>query len=548
MTSADPQSRFQARPMHTEWLALLASLFFTLTCNGAFWSALTAHKPLFSADTVVLVFFTGLLMTGLQWLLLLLLINRWTVKPLLLVLLGLSAPAIYFMSKYGLYLDKSMVRNIFETDVREASELFDWAMLPYWLGYALVPGFLLWRIPIARSTFRRALGRRVMSLLSAFAMVAIGLWPVMDQLVPTFREHKELRYLVTPSNFIVSSVRLMASPSASLAGEPRTREVIAADAHRPVPTERRAQAIVLVVGETVRAANWGLNGYARQTTPELAAQELFNFPDVISCGTDTATSLPCMFSLYGRAHYDEDRIRRSESLLHVLHRVGIDVLWRDNQSGCKGVCDGLPTENLSTATETDLCDGNRCFDGILLQGLKERIAAAPGDILIVLHMLGNHGPAYYQRYPSDFRRFSPTCDTTDLASCSHDALVNTYDNAILYTDHVLNTLIEDLKTVTTHDTAMLYVSDHGESLGEKNLYLHGFPYAIAPDEQTHVPMVMWLSSELTTSRHLDRSCLARSAHTATLSQDHLFHTLLGLFDVQTTSYDVTLDMMATCRT
>ena len=535
-----------SRPIHTEILALLISLFFTLTGNGAFWSALTVHKPIFLADTVYLMFFTGLLMTGLQWLLLLLVINRWTAKPLMFLLLCLSAPAVYFMSKYGVYLDKAMVRNIFETDMREASELFDWAMVPYWLGYALLPGLLLWRLTIARTSLRRAFNMRAASILVAIIMVAAGLWPVMNQLVPAFREHKELRYLVTPSNFLISSVRLMAAQPVAMAGEPAKREITAPDAHIAI-TGRKPQAVVLVIGETVRAANWGLNGYPRQTTPELATRDLINFRRVISCGTDTATSLPCMFSPYGRANYDEDRIRRSESLLHVLNRVGVRVLWRDNQSGCKGVCDGLSVEDASTAAEPGLCDGKRCFDGILLQGLKERIAAAQGDTLIVLHMLGNHGPAYYQRYPSDFRRFTPTCDTTDLASCSHEALVNTYDNAILYTDHILAALIDELNGITSHDTAMLYVSDHGESLGEKSLYLHGVPYAIAPDEQTHVPMAMWLSSRLAESLRVTPSCLTRLAQTETVSHDHLFHTLLGLFGVQTQAYDATLDMMKECK-
>lgn len=535
-------------PLGTELLALLASLYFALACNGAFWSALTARTATGPADTAHLVFFTGLLLVGLHWLLLLLVINRWTAKPLLVLLFCLTAPAVYFMSKYGVYLDKPMVRNIFETDLREASELFDRAMVPYWLGYALLPALVVWRVRIVRTSLPRAFALRAASLLVAVVMVAAGIWPVMNQLVPTFREHKELRYLVTPSNFVISSARLVAAQSVALAGEPGQHEAIAADAYRGTTTTgRRPRAIVLVIGETVRAANWGLNGYARQTTPKLAARGLVNFRSDVSCGTDTATSLPCMFSVQGRAHYDEDEIRHSESLLHVLHRVGVDVLWRDNQSGCKGVCVGLPVEDVSTSADPGFCDGNRCLDGILLLGIKERIASAQGETLIVLHMLGNHGPAYFQRYPADFRRFTPTCDTTDLASCSHVALVNTYDNAILYTDHVLAALIDELEGVETHDTAMIYVSDHGESLGEKNLYLHGVPYAIAPDEQTHVPMVMWLSAGLAESRRIDLSCLARLAQTETVSHDYLFHTLLGLFDVQTQAYDAGLDTMAACR-
>jgi len=193
-----------------------------------------------------------------------------------------------------------------------------------------------------------------------------------------------------------------------------------------------------------------------------------------------------------------------------------------------------------------LCKGDRCFDAILLRALKEKIASTAGDLLIVLHTLGNHGPAYYQRYPDEFRQFTPTCDTTDLASCSREALINTYDNAILYTDHVLATLIEELKTVTTHDTGMLYVSDHGESLGENNLYLHGIPYVIAPREQTRVPMVLWLSPELLARQNRDAKCIASRAKTTAITHDYLFHTLLDLFDVHTRMYEPALDVLAGC--
>lgn len=534
-------------PMRSETLALLVSLFFTLAGNGAFWSALMAQQPASTAETGRLLLFTGLLMTGAQWLLLLLVINRWTAKPLLYLLFFLSAPAVYFMTEYGIYFDLAMVRNIFETDVREASELIDWPLLPYLLTLAVLPGLLLWRIRIAHSSLRQALVTRATSLLLAVAMIAGGLWPVMDQLVPTFREHKELRHLVTPSSFSIAAIRLMFALPTVLAGEAGKREIIGADAQADASVlQRKPRAIILVVGETVRAANWGLNGYARQTTPQLAARDVLNFPRTISCGTDTATSLPCMFSLLGRAHYDENRIRHSESLLHVLDRAGVKVLWRDNQSGCKGVCDGLPQENLSKAADPELCNGQRCLDAILSQGVKERIASTPGDTLIVLHMLGNHGPAYYQRYPAAFRRFTPTCDTTNLASCSQAALINTYDNAILYTDHVLAELVDQLADVTSHDAALLFVSDHGESLGERNIYLHGMPYAIAPDEQTHVPMLMWFSAGFAQSRQLDLPCLARKALTETLTHDHLFHTVLSLFDVHSQARDATRDIMQSC--
>jgi lipid A ethanolaminephosphotransferase len=310
----------------------------------------------------------------------------------------------------------------------------------------------------------------------------------------------------------------------------------------------RPRLVVLVVGETARAMNWGLNGYARQTTPELAQLPVINFSDVTACGTSTEVSLPCMFAPVGRRDYDEDRIRGSESLLQVVARAGVKVHWRDNQSGCKGVCEGLPSEVISAANAPGLCEGDRCWDEALLLGLDERLralAGTQGTQLLVLHMLGNHGPSYYRRYPKSFERFTPVCSNDDLGTCTREQIVNAYDNALLYTDHVLASLIG---TLTAHagsvDSAMVYVSDHGESLGEKNLFLHGVPYAIAPREQTQVPMVMWWSRGFDPA--LQRDCMGRRA-LQPAAHDHLFHTLLSLLDVSTSLYVADLDVTRGCR-
>jgi lipid A ethanolaminephosphotransferase len=311
---------------------------------------------------------------------------------------------------------------------------------------------------------------------------------------------------------------------------------------------------VLVVGETARAANWGLGGYARQTTPELAAlaasQPLVNFAEVTSCGTNTEVSLPCMFAPVGRRDYDEGVIRGSQSLLHVLARAGVAVHWRDNQSGCKGVCEGLPQDEVQSLNLPGLCAEGRCLDEGLLAGLGARLDAAKGKTgtqLLVLHMLGNHGPSYFRRYPPAFARFQPACGFDDLQKCSQQEIVNAYDNALLYTDHVLASLATQLQAAAgSVDSAMLYVSDHGESLGENNLYLHGLPYAIAPDMQKRVPMVLWLSSGAPQALGLDMACLQRRARQPA-AHDHLFHTVLGLLDVQTALYEPAWDLAQGCR-
>jgi lipid A ethanolaminephosphotransferase len=310
---------------------------------------------------------------------------------------------------------------------------------------------------------------------------------------------------------------------------------IAGDARVAAVSRARPVLFVLVVGETARAQNFSLNGYWRATNPELAKRDVINFPTATSCGTSTEVSLPCMFSQQGRAHYDEAKIQSHESVLQVLARVGVNVIWRDNQSGCKGVCDGLRVDQFEA------------MDEVLLQGMEGIARDTKGNTLVVLHQLGSHGPAYYKRYPPEFKRFAPTCDSDDLRVCDAAAIANAYDNTILYTDHVLARLIDQLEAAqSTHDTAMLYVSDHGESLGENGLYLHGVPYAIAPDVQKRVPFLVWMSANFAADAGVDPGCMRERSRQA-VSHDNLFHSLLGTFAVQTTAYDESLDVFAGCR-
>ena len=239
---------------------------------------------------------------------------------------------------------------------------------------------------------------------------------------------------------------------------------------------RRPALVVLVVGETARAANFSLGGYPRETNPRLAELPIVYFDDVSACGTTTAVSVPCMFSPYGRKAYSDAKAKSHESLLDVLQRTGVSVLWRDNNSGCKGACERVPQHEGRALRHPDFCAGDACFDEVLLEGLPAWIDALAGDGLVVLHQQGSHGPAYHERSPAAFKRFTPECADAAVESCSRESIVNAYDNTILYTDFVLSRLIALLeREAERFDVAMLYVSDHGESLGENGLYLHGLP-------------------------------------------------------------------------
>ncbi len=472
----------------SETLALLVAAYLALACNGAFWNAVQASGSLGGAAalTVASLF---VMLTAANWLLLCLLTSRRTAKPVLAVLLIVSAIAAYYMRAYTVYLDPDMVRTILHTDGKESRELIAPGMFASVLMFGVLPAAALWRVRIRRRRPGRALLIRAAALLAAPALLAAAALVSFQDVAALLRNHREIRHLATPGNYLVSLARVIAEDRAA---KNRSREPVGIDAHVVAAAKREPRLLVIVVGETARAQNWGLDGYARQTTPELARIAPINFVEVTSCGSSTEVSLPCMFSPYGRRDYDKDRIEHSESLLHVLDHAGIATLWRDNQTGCKGVCDGLPFESYEHADDPTYCDAEGCRDEVLLQGLERRFDR-PGDQVVVLHPIGNHGPSYYRRYPAGFERYTPACRDAELGHCSREAIVNAYDNALLYTDHVLARAIGLLAARPDRPSALIYVSDHGESLGENGLYLHGVPYAIAPQTQTHVPMIAWLS-------------------------------------------------------
>ncbi|MBK1614154.1 phosphoethanolamine transferase [Rubrivivax gelatinosus] len=523
----------------SETLLLAASVFWALAVNQRFFASAVAGQNL--GSSIGFIAALGAALVALHFLLLAPFMTRLTIKPLLALVLVATAFAAHYMDEFGIYLDPSMLRNVMRTDVGEARELFTASLVPDLLLLAVLPLLVLWRVRVVRRGWAQALGVRIAAIGLAAAVLVGVVVAQYQPLASLMRNQHELRYLVTPANYLWS-LASVAGREARAAGPKRT---LGADA-RPGPSWRtgeRPKVVVFVVGETARAANWGLGGYARQTTPELAALQVVNFRDVTSCGTNTEVSVPCMFSALGRRHYDESTIRGSESLLHVLARAGVGVRWRDNQAGCKGVCDGLPTETAAAVAPKALCPDGRCLDDALLSGLDGWLEQVQGRQLLVLHQLGNHGPAYSRRYPPAFERFKPACQDEDLRHCSREEIVNAYDNAVLYTDHVLATLVRTLQAHADRvDATLVYVSDHGESLGENNFYLHGLPWPIAPAEQKKVPMIVWSTADGT----LDTACLARRA-AQPASHDNLFHLMLGLLDVQTSLYEPAMDLGAGCR-
>ena len=481
---------------------------------------------------------------------------RVAVKPLLTLMLLLTAPLAYFIGSYGVVIDSAMITNALQTDVRETRDLMGWGLAAHVAVIALLPLLWLWRQRLTDRRWYQRLGWNLASVALALAL-GVGLAATRTaELASTLRNHKVLTKMVSPINAIWASAALVVQKQKKPKGPP---EIVAADATlTPRPAGARPPLVLLVVGETARSENFQLNGYGRATNPELSGKPVLSYREVASCGTSTAASLPCMFSQLGREAY-VDHPGNQETLLDVLQRAGLAVLWLDNQSGCKGICDRVPNAQAINPARADhplpagLCrpDGE-CLDEAMLHDLDARIAALDPQrvargVVLVLHQMGSHGPAYYLRTPADRKPFQPECRSNALQQCPLDEVRNAYDNTIAYTDHVLAKAIDWLGTQQSRfDPSLLYVSDHGESLGENNLFLHGMPYALAPKQQKHVPLILWLPAQTRQSQRLDEACLTQRRDTP-MSHDGLYHTVLSLSGVQTSVYRKDWDWVGACR-
>lgn len=541
------------RPRSVRSVVCWLAVYLLLAANWPLWAELARIGRAPSVYLPAVLGMAWLLLSGTVALLALTAWSRW-IKPLWMALVVVAAVVQYYAFAYRMVMDPSMAASVLQTDPGEARDLLSLRLLVSVLLVAAPAVLWLARVPLLPERWWPRLWRNALLLIAALAACAAGAVAMSRVLAPLMRSEPHLRYMMNPLAAVYSTGAAALRPMFQ-----RSRPLLPITAGAALGPSYAAQAkpplLVLVVGETARADHFGLNGYARDTTPELAARGVLSWRNVHSCGTSTLASVPCMFSHLGRQGY-EDRGSEHENLLDVLQAAGLAVLWLDNQGGCKGVCERVPhaqvNDAAAVAAHPAQCGGDECLDALLLEGLDRRIAALPPErtargVVLVLHQLGSHGPAYAKRSPQAFKRFLPECRTNTLSECSNAELMNAYDNSIAYTDHFLAGTIDWLKAQSArYDTGMLYMSDHGESLGEYGLYLHGMPYRLAPEVQKHVPFVAWLDGGLGRRAGLAGGCL-RAGTEAELTHDNLYPTVLGLMDVRSPTYRGALDAFARCR-
>jgi len=466
-------------------------------------------------------------------------------KTLFILLTLSSALAFYASVKYNVMFDYAMIENIFETNSAEAFTYFNFSSVLYFIVFGILPSLFIFNVKItpAKSLFQALLQRVLLVLFAVAGIALIALFFYKDY-ASVGRNNAYLNKMINPAH-VFNSVKYINRTYFTKALQYKT---LGEDAKLESAANGKPTLMLLVLGETARSQNIFYNGYHRNTNPYTQNMGVISFKNVSSCGTATAHSVPCMFSNMTHDNYNKARAYQQDDVLDVLAHAGVNLLWLENDGGDKGVAKNIQKIFIDPQENPDLCNGSSCYDAVLLKGLDQNIKAEKGNQLIALHLIGSHGPTYWQRYPASKAVFSPACNRSDIENCSDQEITNVYDNSQVYTDYVLAKAIEKLQTYSgEYNVALLYISDHGESLGENSLYLHGTPYAIAPKQQTTVPFFMWLPDAYAQAKGINKQCVINKAEEGTFSHDNLFHTLLGLYGVKTASKDNALDIVANCK-
>ncbi|MCF2949569.1 phosphoethanolamine--lipid A transferase EptA [Paraglaciecola aquimarina] len=502
---------------------LITSIINTIFFNLVLFSFVVENTDVFSASGVVILLSVFLIAFTFTFASIVTLISPTLLKLFLSVTTIINAVAIYYMANYQVVLDRTMMGNIFNTEYSESSELITFNLLLLIGFIGLIPAYFYIKLKISRVDRVKVAINGVIGLTISIVILYINAssWLWIDKYASL------LGGKILPWSYIINTNRYYASLNNSTDGQMRLPDGQFSHTKKMV--------FVLVIGETARSNNFSLYGYHRETNPKLQqTPNLLAFKNTKSCTTYTTGSLACMLS-------HTENVTNFEALPTYLARQGADVVWRTNNWG-------EPAIDVSSYVKgSDLrssCQGEGCkLDEVLLTNLIETIESSTKQkILIILHTKGSHGPSYYSRYTAGFNQFKPVCREEEISKCTSQELINAYDNTILYTDHFLATLIAKLKSLQSIPSAMMYISDHGESLGEQGLYLHGTPYSFAPDYQKNIPFLFWASDSMQSHKKLNLELLQQAErHT----HFNVFHTVLGAFDFQSPIYRKDLDVLST---
>ncbi|MGJ1361274.1 phosphoethanolamine--lipid A transferase EptA [Sphingobacterium spiritivorum] len=426
-------------------------------------------------------------------------------KFLLVLTFLINAVAVYFINTYRVIMDESMVGNILNTNYSESSSFFSFKLVLYVLLLGVLPSVYIIKAKIVKETLKRF----SITVLAALSFILVVIFLNASNWLWIDKNSKTLGGLAMPWSYSVNISLFYIHKSQKNKKEIRLPDATIKDNAKSV--------VVLVIGESARSANFSLYGYKKDTNPLLS-----KIPDVMHFNANSSATYTTAGVKSILEYKDVGDLY--EILPNYLDRNNVEVIWRTTNWG-------EPPVHIKNYQDGNflakICKGEGCnYDEILITDLKEQILASKKNkILIILHTSTSHGPSYSKKYPVQFEVFKPVCNSVELGKCSQTELINAYDNTIVYTDYILSKIIEDLKQLKEYNSAMIFVSDHGESLGEKNLYMHGLPMSMAPKEQYEIPFIVWTDG----SRQLKPNNM--------LTQHHVFHSVLSFLNIQSPVFD-----------
>ena len=433
-------------------------------------------------------------------------------RIVLAILSVINATAVYFILTYNVIIDATTIENVFNTRYSEASGFFSWSLWLFILAFGVLPALFCLLQPVVIGKAKK-LG--VYCGCSLVVILVFGLLNISQTLFIS-QHDTELGGLLQPWSYIANTYRII-----SFSQDEQEEEIKLPDGKI---TDNEKAVVVLVIGESARKANFQLYGYQRDTNPLLSKQKELKVYEANSCATYTTAGTKAILE-------PKDCDDLYELLPNYAFRTGVDVSWRTSNWGEPPI---HIDEYLTDPELGKLYGMSNAYDDILFKGLRERIeSSTKNKVLIILHTSTSHGPQYASKYPKEFEVYKPVARNVEEGEKNVGMLVNAYDNTIRYTDYLLNGLIDTLRSMTEWKTAMIFVSDHGESLGENKMFMHGLPMKLAPKEQYEIPLLVWTSENFRTYK---------SELPPVLEQHYIFHSVLNLLSIQSPAYNKDLDI------